>query len=93
MPPFEVRAEVRSLSDSHENDVAYSVLRCQGNWAYLGRSAGGYRFREVIDSGAGGSCKGTGLVTLVPTTPNTARYAFHGGGVVSRGLLLRTDER
>jgi hypothetical protein len=89
MPPFAISAEIRSLEDPQQNRVSYSAIRCSGNWTYLGRKEGSFRFREVIDRGAGGSCKGVGQVSLTPITADTARYEFRGAGIVSRGLLHR----
>jgi hypothetical protein len=89
MPPFAVSAEVRSLTDPQHNTVAYSVIRCAGNWTYRGFKQGAFRFREVIDHGAGNGCKGVGRVSLSPQSPTTAGYEFRGGGVSSRGTLHR----
>lgn len=90
MPVFVVSAQIRSLTDSERNTVAYTHIRCGGNWTYRGFAQGAYRFLEVIDRGAGGSCKGAGQVTLVPEGGDAARYEFRGGGVVSRGTLHRS---
>lgn len=90
MPAFVVSADVRSLTDPKRNTVAYSVLRCGGNWTYRGFAQGAYRFLEVIDRGVGGTCKGAGQVTLVPEGRDAARYEFRGGGVISRGTLRRS---
>jgi hypothetical protein len=90
MPPFVVSAEVRSLTNPKRNTVAYTQIRCGGNWTYRGFAQGAYRFLEVIDRGVGGSCKGAGQVTLVPQGRDAARYEFRGGGVISRGTLHRS---
>ncbi len=90
MPAFMVSADIRSLRDPKRNTVAYSVIRCGGNWTYQGFRQGAYRFREVIDRGAGGTCKGTGQVTLIPLGHNTVGYEFRGGGIISRGALRRS---
>lgn len=90
MPAFVVGADVRSLTDPKRNTVAYSVIRCDGNWTYRGFAQGAYRFLEVINRGAGASCKGAGQVTLVPEGRDAARYEFRGGGVISRGILHRS---
>jgi hypothetical protein len=89
MPRFSVSAAIGSTSDPRENRVSYSVIRCRGNWTFRGFEQGAYRFREVIDRGAGGSCKGVGQVTMAPRGPDAARYEFRGGGITSRGLLHR----
>ena len=47
------------------------------------------RFREVIDRGQGGKCKGKGTVAVEPTQSGRLTYEFRGGGVVSRGTLTR----
>jgi len=90
MPAFAVSAHIRSLTDPQRNTVAYSLLRCGGNWTYRGFEQGAYRFLEVIDRGAGGTCKGAGQVTLIPQGRDAVRYEFRGGGVISRGTLRRS---
>jgi hypothetical protein len=89
LQPFNVSANIRDLRDPKSNTVRYTGINCGGNWTYLGLSGEAYRFREVIDRGAGGSCKGVGQVTLTPVGPNTLGYQFRGGGVESRGDLTR----
>jgi hypothetical protein len=89
MPPFLVNAEVGSTTNPKKNTVSYSEIQCSGNWTYRGYSGGTYHFRELIDRGKGGSCKGAGDVTLVPEGADAVRYEFRGGGVVSRGTLNR----
>lgn len=89
LQPFEVTATIGDLDDPAANTVHYSGIDCGGNWTYLGRSVTAYRFREVIDRGAGGSCKGTGLVTLTPVSQDVLAYEFRGGGIESRGRLAR----
>jgi hypothetical protein len=91
MPAFSVDAHVRSFTDPKRNTVAYTQIRCGGNWTYRGFAQGTYRFLEVIDRGVGGTCKGAGQVTLVPQGRDAVRYEFRGGGVVSRGTLRRSD--
>ena len=87
--PFTVTATIGDLEDPAANTVHYTGIDCGGNWTYLGRSDGAYRFREVIDRGAGGTCKGVGVVTLTPTSGDRLRYLFQGGGIESRGALSR----
>jgi hypothetical protein len=89
MPDFLVVSDVRSLSDPKQNDVQYSEIQCTGHWSYLGYKQGAYHFREVINRDPGGSCKGAGAVTLTPLGQDKVRYAFSGGGIVSRGTLNR----
>jgi hypothetical protein len=69
--------------------VHYTDIDCGGNWTYLGRDGSAYRFREVIDRGAGGECKGAGVVTLTPVADDRLAYVFRGGGIESRGPLSR----
>jgi hypothetical protein len=88
--PFPVQARIQSLARSKQNVVRYGgEIDCAGTWDYLGASATAYRFREVIDRGAGGRCKGTGTVTLTPLAEDTVAYEFTGGGVESTGKLMR----
>jgi hypothetical protein len=91
LAPFEVTAKINDLEDPAANTVHYTGIDCGGNWTFLGRQDGGFRFREVIDRGAGGNCKGVGVVTLTPRTENTVGYVFKGGGIESRGVLSRVE--
>ena len=86
--PFRVEAEIRSLSGSARNSVAYTGINCRGHWTYLGTRGDRSRFREVIDRGRGGKCKGVGEVTL-GREGERLRFTFKGGGVESRGILSR----
>jgi hypothetical protein len=81
-------------------DVAYRGIECGGDWtldAVEPSAPPRYIFKEEITEGSGGSCKGTGTVTLSPIqrhAPNgpaytRMNYIFTGGGVTSRGLLHR----
>ena len=89
--PFPVEARIESLARSKQNVVRYGgEIDCAGTWEYLGASETAYRFREVIDRGSGGKCKGAGTVTLGPLTQDSVAYAFRGGGVHSQGRLTRT---
>jgi hypothetical protein len=89
LEPFEVRAEIGDLDDPAANTVHYTGIDCGGNWTFLGLEGSAYRFREVIDRGAGGDCKGMGVVTLRPQSEDTLVYRFQGGGVFSEGTLTR----
>ncbi len=89
LKPFTVRATIDSLERSKQNTVRYSGIDCSGSWDFLGADATAYRFRETIDSGAGGQCKGTGTVELVPLDDDTLEYSFSGAGVSSEGVLRR----
>ena len=89
LEPFEVTARIRSLSTAKLNTVHYTGINCSGNWTYLGRAHGAFRFREVINSGESAKCKGVGIVRLTPKGDNQLDYVFRGGGVESRGVLSR----
>jgi hypothetical protein len=104
LQPFKVSANIRDLGDPAKNTVHYTGIDCGGNWTYLGvgatshvatgetvaTSESHYRFREVINRGVGGDCKGVGRVTMTPIGPDTVDYVFRGGGVESRGQLTRS---
>jgi hypothetical protein len=99
VPPFQVAVDIGADSTAQ---VAYSGIKCGGDWT-IDRVQTSipprYIFTERIKAGAGGSCKGTGSVALLPVqahSPNEPaysrmHYSFTGGGVSSRGLLHRTD--
>jgi hypothetical protein len=89
LKPFRLLATIRSFGEPELNTVSYTGIDCSGNWAYLGSREGAFRFREVIDRGGGGTCKGAGIVRLIPAGPDRLRYRFRGGGVKSRGVLSR----
>ena len=86
---FRVDATIGSLDDPSANTVRYTGIDCGGNWTYLGRAGSAFRFREVIDRGAGGDCRGKGTVTLTPFSADGVDYTFRGGGVDSAGVLKR----
>jgi hypothetical protein len=87
LKPFQIRVTIRSRTDASSNTVAYSRIDCGGNWTYLGRRGPDFRFREVIDRGRGGDCKGVGIVTLRYVSDDHLRYEFRGGGVASSGFI------
>ena len=90
LKPFTVSATIGSLDDPKLNAVHYTGIDCDGSWTYLGKEGDAFRFREVIDPRqAGGDCKGRGVVTLTPTEDGRVEYVFKGGGVTSRGVLVR----
>ena len=107
LAPFRVTATIGDLDDPAANTVHYTGIDCGGNWTFLGgatvaatkvvgeveitTSTTRYPFREVINRGAGGECKGVGKVTLTPTGANRVFYEFRGGGVESTGVLSRVD--
>jgi hypothetical protein len=91
LEPFTVTATIASPSGSAGNEVHYTGIDCSGRWSFLGSRGSDHRFREVIDRGRGGKCKGVGTVSLTTTTsPDRLDYEFRGGGVTSRGTLRRT---
>jgi hypothetical protein len=91
LAPFRVTATIGDLKDPKQNTVSYTVIDCSGNWTYEGRDGAAFTFREVINSGKGGSCKGVGRVSLTPFAPDGVDYVFRGGGVESYGVLRRGD--
>lgn len=91
LDPFRVKAAIGDLADPTANTVHYTGIDCGGNWRFLGRDGSAYRFREVIDRGAGGDCKGVGIVTLTPSSADELDYEFRGGGIESFGVLSRTN--
>jgi hypothetical protein len=89
--PFTVSATIGSFDDPKLNTVHYTGIDCEGGWTYLGKEGEAFRFREVIDPNqVRGNCKGEGVVTLTPTSDGRLQYQFQGGGVTSRGILVRT---
>jgi hypothetical protein len=89
LDPFRVTATIGSLKDPEQNTVSYTGINCSGNWTYEGREGAAFTFREVINSGKGGNCKGVGTVNLTPFAPDGVDYVFQGGGVESFGVLKR----
>jgi hypothetical protein len=89
VPPFTVRVTIASADSPAANPVSYTGIDCSGTWDFQSRSGSAYSFREVIDRGKGGRCKGAGEVTVTPQGDRLA-YRFRGGGVTSRGVLSRS---
>jgi hypothetical protein len=88
--PFPIRVRIESAETPEKNVVRYGgEIGCGGTWRYLGGDDSSARFRETIDRGAGGRCKGSGIVTLTSHGGDRLDYRFAGGGVESRGLLSR----
>ena len=96
---FEVAVDIATDGTGR---VAYTGIECAGRWSLDSvqpATPPRYLFTETIKEGAGGSCKGTGRVSLAPIQGhapnepayNRLNYSFTGGGVASRGLLHRTD--
>jgi hypothetical protein len=89
--PFHVDATIRSLhGGAARNTVHYNEIDCSGHWRFLSQGVKDYRFREVIDRGRGGTCKGVGVVRLIPDG-EFLDYRFRGGGAESHGVLSRVD--
>ena len=97
LPPFKIAVDLTANGTAR---VAYAGIDCGGDWTLDGvrpSTPPRYVFTEEIDEGAGGTCKGTGTVSLLPIqghSPNRPAYTrlnyrFSGGGVSSRGLLHR----
>jgi len=86
--PFPIRVAIRSATDPERNIVRYGgEIGCSGTWSYIGADGPQVRFRERIDAGAGGKCKGTGTVTVQPDKRGRLEYRFTGGGIESQGVL------
>jgi hypothetical protein len=89
--PFPIRVTIASATDPKKNPVHYGgQIDCSGIWTYLDAEGPQVRFRERIDSGAGGDCKGTGTVTLQPRN-DKLDYRFAGGGISSTGVLSQAQ--
>ena len=88
--PFPINVKIASATDAKKNPVHYGgQIDCSGTWSYLDAQGPEVRFRERIDSGVGGNCKGTGTVTVAPHN-GKLDYRFSGGGVTSSGVLSPT---
>ena len=90
--PFPIGVRIVSATEPQQNVVHYGgQIDCSGNWRYLDAEGPEVRFRELIDRGAGGDCKGTGNVTVAPLDGASPRlrYEFVGGGVESQGVLSK----
>jgi hypothetical protein len=98
LAPFKVAVDIGADSTGR---VAYTGIDCGGDWTLDGVQTSippRYDFTEEINKGSGGTCKGSGTVSLspiqshAPNEPsyNLMSYRFTGGGVTSRGLLHRT---
>jgi hypothetical protein len=90
--PFPIRVTIASATDPQKNPVHYGgQIDCSGTWSYLDTRGPQVRFRERIDSGAGGNCKGTGTVAVEPRN-DKLDYRFAGGGISSSGVLTQARE-
>lgn len=99
LAPFQIAVDIGADGTGR---VAYTDIACGGDWTLdqvQPFTPPQYLFAEEIKEGSGGTCKGTGRVSLSPIqshSPNSPaynrlNYEFTGGGVTSRGLLHRTD--
>lgn len=95
LKPFEVAVRIDPDGPTR---VAYTGINCGGHWVFklAGESLPPiYVIDEAIDEGAGEVCKGSGTVTLKPRSKrppySELDYDFRGGGVLSQGVLTRTD--
>jgi hypothetical protein len=105
LPPFRVAVRFDSGGPlpliGKVTIVAYTEIECGGIWTWestLDSNPPYHFFKEEIDQGAGGECKGSGEVEIRPEEPciNPAanecgyrhlRYEFQSGGVTSKGVL------
>ena len=88
--PFPISVSIISATDASRNVVHYGgEIDCSGSWRYLDADGPRVRFRETIDSGAGGKCKGSGNVTVsaIDGAQPKLRYSFTGDGIKSAGVL------
>lgn len=88
--PFSITVSIVSATDPSRNAVHYGgQIDCSGTWRYVDANGPQVRFRETIDSGAGGKCKGSGDVTVsaVDGAMPKLRYRFGGEGIKSTGVL------
>jgi hypothetical protein len=92
LPAFQVAVRIEPSGSAQ---VAYTGINCGGAWsasaAPVASTGATFTFEEAIDEGAGGTCKGTGMVVVTHETNDTLNHRFTGGGVISRGVLRRTD--
>ena len=89
--PFPITVAIESATDAKANVVHYGgEIDCSGTWTYLDAEGPQVHFRERIDSGAGGKCKGTGSVTVEPRN-GKLDYRFSGGGISSSGVLSQSS--
>ena len=91
LKPFAVRALIRHPEDPRESLVRYGGIDCSGTWTVIDVRDRTVRFRETIDSGQGGKCKGTGTVEITAIDEERLDYVFRGGGVKSAGVLHRAE--
>jgi len=88
--PFPMSVSIVSATDPDRNTVHYGgQIDCSGTWRYLDAEGPKVRFRETIDSGAGGKCKGSGDVAVQAQEGGAPRlrYSFNGDGIQSTGEL------
>jgi hypothetical protein len=94
LKPFRIAVRIEVNGSGH---VAYTGIECGGKWTLgviLDSRPPIYEFKEQINEGVGGECKGTGDVSFHPdlaSPRDRVHYGFRGGGVTSHGVLHRTD--
>jgi hypothetical protein len=95
LTPFRVAVQIEP---SGSGRVAYTGIECGGTWTMqpeiLDSDPPQYGFDEQIEEGAGGSCRGSGDVSIQPDAiapREVLDYVFTGGGITSRGFLHKTD--
>jgi hypothetical protein len=89
--PFGISVTIRAPAEEGRSTVRYNGIECSGRWRFLGRSGKDFRFRELIELGAGGGCGATGVVTLRYISRDRLRYELRGGGAPISGFLRRRE--
>ncbi len=92
---FSVKVTIDPLVTGQQSATAQyrgigGVTGCSGSWVYEGQKGAAWEFTETITDGAGGSCAGTGTVTLTPAQDAVLQYYWKdGSGDSSNGFLSR----
>jgi hypothetical protein len=84
--PFGISVTIR-VPAGGTSTVNYNGIECSGRWRFLGRSGEDFRFRELIEAGAGGACSARGIVTLRYISRDRMRYELRGAGAPISGFL------
>ena len=87
--PFGISVTIRPPAEEGPSTVRYNGIECSGRWRFLGRNGEDFRFRELIEVGAGGGCGATGVVTLRYISRDRLRYELRGSGAPISGFLRR----
>jgi hypothetical protein len=85
--PFGISVTIRVPFGGRPSTVRYNGIECSGRWKFLGRSGEDFRFRELIEVGAGGACSARGIVTLRYISRDRMRYELRGAGAPISGFL------